>query len=442
VISPRSYHRLTSVLRPAAVLLLRWRRRRGKEDPERWRERQGIAGASRPPGPLLWMHAASVGEATAAIVLVERIRQTRPAIGILVTTGTVASARLLDRRLPPGARHQFAPLDLPGWIARFLDHWRPDFAVWVESELWPNLVLATRSRGIPMALISGRLSTRSYRRWQTCRGLIRAVLGAFVLCMAQDENQAGRLRRLGAGHAEAVGDLKAAASPLPIDRSERDQMHREIGARPLWLAASTHAGEEVVAAAVHLRLAPKHPRLLTLIVPRHPDRGAAIAAMLEDRGLRVARRALGHPLAEETDVYLADTIGELGLFYSLAGIAFVGGSLVNKGGHNPFEPARLGCAVLHGPHMRNCAAMAAVLAAEGATGVAADADELARAVSDLLSDPRLQAERAAAGGRAAAAGAAVLEEVADRLAPWLDRLAAAAEVGTEGAAGPRFAVRA
>jgi 3-deoxy-D-manno-octulosonic-acid transferase len=441
VISPRAYRRFTSVLRPAAVLLLRWRRRRGKEDPERWRERRGIAGARRPPGPLLWMHAASVGEATAGIVLVERIRQTRPAIGILVTTGTVASARLLERRLPPGVRHQFVPLDLPAWIARFLDHWRPDVAVWVESELWPNLVLATRSRGIPMALVSGRLSARSYRRWRNCLGLIRPVLGAFALCMAQDETQAGRLRRLGACRAEAVGDLKAAASPLPIDRAERDRLRREIGARPLWCAASTHSGEEAVAVSVHRRLAPVHPALLTIIVPRHPDRGAAIAAMLDGRGLRVAQRSLGHPLAADTDVYLADTIGELGLFYGLTGIAFVGGSLVNKGGHNPLEPARLGCAVLHGPHMKNCAAIAAILAAEGATRVAADADELARAVSDLLSDPYLQAERAAAGGRAAATGAAVLDRVVDRLAPWLDPLASAAKVGAESAARLRSRVR-
>jgi 3-deoxy-D-manno-octulosonic-acid transferase len=432
---PHFYRALTSPLPPLAVFFLQWRRRQGKEDPLRWRERLGIPGRARPLGPLLWIHAASVGEANAMLALIERIRRTRPRIEILVTTGTTASARLLERRLPPGARHQFVPLDLPRSTARFLDHWRPDLAIWVESELWPNLVLTTEARGIPMLLVNGRLSARSYRRWRPWPGLIGPILGAFAQCLAQDDRQAERLRQLGAQRVEAIGDLKAAAAVLPVDRAELERLRQEVGTRPLWLAASTHAGEEEIAAAVHRRLAPAHERLLTIIAPRHPVRGADIAAMLAGLDMRVARRSTGSSIAPDTDIYLADTIGELGLFYSLARVAFIGGSVARAGGHNPIEAARLGCAVLHGPDMRNCAGMAAALAAAGASEVVADPADVARAVSRLLSNQRLRAERAAAGARAAAAGQAVLDAVGERLAPWLDRLSPAEVEDREGGAG-------
>jgi 3-deoxy-D-manno-octulosonic-acid transferase len=325
------------------------------------------------------------------------------------------------------------PLDLPLWVARFLDHWQPDLAIWVESELWPNLVLRTRARGVPMVLVNGRLSARSYRRWLMWPGLIGPMLGTFARCLAQDGDQALRLRRLGAQRVESVGDLKAAAAALPVDRAELERLRQEIGTRPRWLAASTHAGEEALAAAVHRRLVAKHIGLLTIIAPRHPSRGTAIAAMLAGLGLRVGRRSAGGAVTAEVDVYLADTMGELGLFYRLAGIAFVGGSLSGRGGHNPLEPARLGCAVLHGPDMTNCAGMAAALAAAGAAEVVTDEAELARAVSALLSRPRLLAERSAAGTRAAAAGCGVLDAVEARLLPWLDRLAPAGIAAAAGA---------
>jgi 3-deoxy-D-manno-octulosonic-acid transferase len=418
------YRTLTRSLAPLVRLYLAWRRRQGKEDMFRFRERRGIASKIRPPGPLVWIHAASVGEATAMLALIDRLRETRPGLEILVTTGTVASAHLLEQRLPPGAQHQFVPVDVPRWVVRFLDHWRPDLALWVESELWPNLVLATRARGVPMVLLNGRLSVRSYARWRWWPGLIGPVLGAFALCLAQDEDQAERLRRLGAPELATLGDLKAAAAVLPVDPMQLERLRRRIGSRPLWLAASTHAGEEEIVASVHSRLAATHPGLLTIIAPRHPARGDAIATMLAARGLRAARRRGDEPITDDTDIYLADTLGELGLFYSLAGIAFIGGSLVPKGGHNPFEAARLGCAVLHGPNIGNCAGMAAELAVADAAETVHDADGLARAVAALLGDRRLRAERAAAGKRVAAAGLGILDKVLTRLAPWLDPLVA------------------
>jgi 3-deoxy-D-manno-octulosonic-acid transferase len=355
--------------------------------------------------------------------LIEHLLDTRPGLEILVTTGTVTSARLLETRLPARARHQFVPADLPSWTARFLDHWRPDLALWVESELWPNLVFATHARDIPMVLVNGRLSTRSYGRWRRWPRLIGPLLSAFDLCLAQDQHQAERFLSLGARRVAAVGDLKAAAPALPCDPSELLHLRGSIGSRPLWLAASTHAGEEKIAAGAHRDLAVKHPGLLTIIVPRHPARGDAIAAMLTRQGLRTARRTGGERVTRDTQIYLADTMGELGLFYRLAGIAFVGGSLVAKGGHNPFEAARLGCAVLHGPDMSNCVAMAEALAAAGAAETVSGAAALAHAVSALLADQRLRAERAAAAARVAAAGLGILDAVLEHLAPWLDPLA-------------------
>ena len=288
---PLVYRMLTRPLAPLVLLYLERRRRHGKEDRRRLRERQGFACGARPSGPLVWVHAASVGEATATLRLIERLIEMRPALEILVTTGTVASARLLEGRLPPRTRHQFVPVDLSGWIGRFLDHWRPDLALWVESELWPNLVLTTHAREIPMMLVSGRLSARSYRRWRRWPGLIGPMLGAFSQCLAQDADQAARLHRLGARDVAAVGDLKAAGATLPVDQAQLWRLRRQIGSRPLWLAASTHAGEEEIVAAAHRCLAADQPGLLTIIAPRHPVRGDAIAAMLAEHGLRVARRS-------------------------------------------------------------------------------------------------------------------------------------------------------
>jgi len=420
---PLLYRAATRPLAPLAIVYLERRRKRGKEDAQRFRERRGVPGAARPKLPLLWIHAASVGEAHTMLALIERLLQTRPALEILVTTGTVTSAHLLESRLPPRARHQFVPVDLSRWVARFLDHWRPDLALWVESELWPNLILATHARGVPLILVNGRLSAGSYARWQNWPGLIGPILGAFSLCLAQDEEQAQRFRRLGAREVDTVGDLKAAAAALPVDRSQLAALSRQIKTRPLWLAASTHAGEEEIAAHVHRQVAVNHPGLLTIIVPRHPARGDVIQAMLKAQGLRVARRLHGEPITDQTDVYLGDTMGELGLFYSLAEIAFVGGSLVAKGGHNPFEAARLYCAVLHGPYISNCAGMTAELDAAAAAETVFDAGGLARAVSTLLGDRPLRDKRAAAGKRVAAASLDILETVLMRLAPWLDRLA-------------------
>ncbi|HTT80908.1 MAG TPA: 3-deoxy-D-manno-octulosonic acid transferase [Stellaceae bacterium] len=420
---PLLYRALTWAAAPLVRRYVMRRCRRGKEDPGRLSERFGIAGAARPDGPVIWVHAASVGEAQSVLALAGHILAERPALNLLLTTGTVASARLLTGRLPPRARHQFVPLDVPRAVARFLDHWHPDLAIWIESELWPNLVLEARRRGMPMLLVNGRLSAGSSARWRLLPGLIRPVLRAFALVLAQDAVQAARFRALGAREVASVGDLKAASLPLAADPAALAALRSQIGDRPVWLAASTHAGEEEAVAAAHAAVIRDHPGLLTIIAPRHPARGPAIAAMLRARFLRPARRAAGEPITADSAIYLADTLGELGLFFRLVEIAFIGGSLVAKGGHNPFEAARLGCVVLHGPDMTNCAAMAQALDDTGAAVPVGDPESLAAAVSRLLADPAECAERAAAAARVASEGDGVLTAVLTRLAPFLDRLA-------------------
>lgn len=420
---PSLYRGLTRLATPLVGAYLKARKRRGKEDDVRFAERLGITSRERPEGPLAWVHAASIGEATSVLALIERLLDERPGLSVLLTTGTVAAARLLEPRLPKGARHQFVPVDLPGAVTRFLDHWHPDLAIWVESELWPNLVLLTARRRIPMLLLNGRLSARSHARWQTWSALARPMLDSFALCLAQDETQAARFRELGASNVASIGDLKSAAKTLAVDSGALAALRRQISGRPVWLAASTHSGEEDIALAVHHRVAADHHGLLTIIAPRHPVRSDEIAARAEYHGRRLARRSRGESITADTEIYLADTFGELGLFYSLAGIAFVGGSLVDKGGHNPFEAARLDCVVLFGPFTANCSAMADALLAAGGAEMVSDGDTLARAVAGLLDDARLREGMAKRADGVAAEGLGTLDAALASIAPWVDPIA-------------------
>ena len=416
------YRMATIIAGPFVGLYLGRRRAAGKEDPMRYPERLGHAGVKRPAGSLIWIHAASVGESLSALPLVERLLERRPNLHMLVTTGTVTSARLMAERLPDRALHQYVPVDRPGAVACFLDHWRPDLALWTESEFWPNLVADTQARGIAMVLVNGRMSDRSFRRWRRFDGLIHRLLAGFTLCLAQSERDAERLRALGAAAVRGIGNLKSAAPPLPVHEAELEKLRAAVGDRPLWLAASTHDGEEAVVATVHKALAATHRRLLTIIVPRHPNRGEAIAQGLRAKGLAVARRAAKVTIGTDTEVYVADTMGELGLFYRLADVVFVGGSLVSHGGQNPLEPARLGCAVVYGPHMTNFTDFTAAFAKADATRQVEDGPGLAEVVGKLLGDSYERARLAAAARRIAEAEAAVLDEVEAAIAPLVDGL--------------------
>lgn len=401
-------------LAAAAAPLLRWHLRRraaaGREVAARLREREGF-GAARPPGRVVWLHAASVGESLAILPLAEALLRRDPALHLLVTTGTVTSAELLPRRLPAlaegRATHRFAPLDVPGWVGRFLDGWRPDLAVFVDSEIWPNTLAALRERGVPAALVNGRLSPRSFARWRRwAPGTIRRLLGHYALVVPRSAEDAGRYAALGA-RLEAPADLKLAAAPLPADAAALAALRQAVGGRPVFLAASTHPGEEaqVMAAARQAGV----PGLLTVIVPRHPQRGAEVAALCGG-----GRRSAG-ALPDARAFHVADTVGELGLFFRLAGVALLGGSLVPHGGQNPLEAVRLGCPALIGPHGFNFTEVVAALEAAGALRRVADAGALAGAVRDVLTSPATaQAMRRAAAGSAQAA-----EDIPARLAERL-----------------------
>lgn len=417
------YRGATSLGGPLISLYLGHRRARGKEDAARFGERLGRAALPRPEGQLVWLHAASVGESLSMLPVIEAL-VARPGLNVLVTTGTLTSGRLMAERLPAGAFHQYVPVDRAAFVSRFLDHWRPGLALWAESEFWPNMIVETAARRIPLVLLNGRVSPRSYAGWRRFPGLIRALLGRFSLCLAQTEADAGRLRRLGAVDARTPGNLKFAAAPLPVDGAELARLTDLAAGRPLWLAASTHPGEEAIAAEVHGLLAPRFPGLLTVVAPRHPQRGPEIAAALRRAGRCVAVRSAGARPAPDTDIYLADTLGELGLFFRLCETVFIGKTLAGGGGQNPIEPARLGCALLHGPDMSNFAEIARRLALAEAAEEVAGADALAAAVARLLADDSLRRRRGDAARTFAETEAGVLARVMAALKPHLALLAA------------------
>jgi len=418
------YRAAATAAGPALRFYLRRREEAGKEDRARIGERFGIASQTRPAGALVWVHAASVGESVSVLPLLERIAASRPELILLVTTGTVTSARLMADRLPDRAIHQYVPLDRVQWVRAFLDHWRPDLALWVESEFWPILLSETRARGIPAVLVNARISPRSFAKWRRAPGLIHTLLASFALCLAQDEQDADCLRRLGAEHVRLAGNLKFAGPPPPADFTELAALERMVEGRPCWIAASTHRGEEEIVAAAHRALAATHPRVVTIIVPRHPTRGPEVAAMLRARGLATALRSAGEPIAPDTAIYVADTMGELGMFYRLSNVVFVGGSLVAHGGQNVLEAAKLGCAIVHGPSMENFRAISAELAAAGATETVANAESLAAAIAPLLDDEALRERRGGAALSVANGKTGILDAVLGTLAPFLDALPA------------------
>lgn len=383
------YHSLTNLGEPALRLVLATRLRRGKEDPARLPERMGAPSLPRPAGPLLWFHAASVGEAQSTLVLVNALLARYPDLHILVTSGTLSSAALMSARLPPRAIHQYYPLDHPKWVSHFLDHWRPNAVIWMESELWPNMLRDIRKRNIPSVLMNARMSEKSFRRWTKIPKTAAELLSTFELFLAQSQQDADSFTRLGAIHVRVRDNLKYAAAPLPYDTMDMVRLKSALHGRRVWLYASTHDGEEDIAAKTHIALKRKFPDVLTVIVPRHPERRESIMAKLSHYGLNVTQRSSEKILPQlDDDIYLADTLGELGLFYHLSPIACIGRSfsLDGGGGHNPIEAAQLGCAVIYGPHVQNLSHIYHDMSEAGAALCVHTPDELIATLSRLLSD--------------------------------------------------------
>ena len=405
-----------TLVAPILRRLLHRRAAQGKENPARLAEREGIDATPRPAGKLLWMHAASVGETISILPVLAALTVRSTDLHILMTTGTLTSATLLAERLPAmglsdRVSHRFAPLDVPAWVRRFLDHWRPDAACFVETELWPNQLHASRQRQIPLFLLNGRLSERSYVGWRRAPGLARYLLQSFHHVQARTPLDAERFRMLGARQVDNPGDLKLAAPDLPADPVELNRLRDLLADRPVWLAASTHPGEEALIATAHLRLVVDHPGLLTLIVPRHPERGAGIAAELG-----APRRSTGDDPPAGPGLWIADTLGELGLWFRLARVVFVGRSLIAPGGgQNPLEPARLGCAIASGPHTGNFIDHVAMLRAAGGLEEVADVDALVQFVSRMLTDPARCASMAQRAVDVASAHGGLADRTAERL---------------------------
>ena len=425
----RVYRKLSSAMVPLSPALINRRLKLGKEDPARVGERRGVSADVRPVGPLVWIHGASVGEVLAAAALIERLRALN--LRILLTSGTVTSAAIVAKRFPPDVIHQYVPYDSPRYVARFLDHWRPSLALFIESDLWPNLILSSAARRLPMVLINGRMSQRSFPRWRRVSGTISALLGRFEVCLAQSELDGERFAALGSRNVTVTGNLKLDVPAPPADSSKLERLMSMTRGRPIVVAASTHPGEEEILVETHKTLAGFFPGLLTVIVPRHADRGAAIGGMITASGLKPALRSREELPAASTDIYVGDTMGEMGLFYRLAPIVFMGGSLVEHGGQNPIEAVKLGASVVHGPHVFNFTDVYEALDHAGGARQADDRETLVQQLGQLLADPVARETSATASTRVVEQLGGALERTMTALEPYLLQLRL--EMGAAGA---------
>ena len=400
--------------------LLRRRARDGKEDLSRMGERMARPSCPRPAGRLVWLHGASVGEGLSLLPVIEGLRARRPEVTLLMTSGTVAAAEMMGKRLPEGVIHQYAPVDTPDFAARFTNYWAPELAIFAESELWPSLLESLRARGARTALLSARMSDGSIRRWTAFSSSARRLLGGFDLVMAQDRRFARLFKSLGARD-DGDLNLKLAAEPLPVDQAALAEFTARLNGRPMLVAASTHEGEDEIVLEAFARLAKRPDRPLLVLVPRHPRRGDVVMALIGAQNLTVARRSLGEVVTDETEVLLADTLGELGLWYSAARLALVGGSLLRGiGGHNPLEPARLGCPFVFGPFTLGWTSVCRSLSAVDGFRTVSDVASLAYAFTKALDRPEEMQEMAERAKTEAGRGAAQLDRALDRLSALVD----------------------
>ena len=416
----RVYRRLSTAMVPLAPALIKRRLKLGKEDPARIAERRGLTRDARPTGPLVWIHGASVGEVLAAAALIERLRALN--VRILLTSGTVTSAAIVARRFPADIIHQYVPYDSPRYVTRFLDHWRPSLALFIESDLWPNLILASAARRLPMVLINGRMSPRSFPRWRRVSGTISALLEKFDICLAQSHTDAERFSALGSRNVITTGNLKLDVAAPPADPARLERLMSMTRGRTIVVAASTHPGEEEIVIETHRMLAGFFPGLLTVIVPRHPDRGNAITRSIAAAGLKYGLRSRDELPTATTDVYVADTMGELGLFYRLSPVVFMGGSLIQHGGQNPIEAIKLGAAIVHGPHVFNFADVYQALDGSGGARAAETQEALVKQLGQLLADPGARDKMHRAGHGVVQQLGGALDRTMTALEPYLLQL--------------------
>lgn len=411
------YRSFTYLAYPFIYFLLKKRLSIGKEDFRRIDERKGIYKKQRPDSRLIWLHGASVGECLSMMPLINYL-VTLPNTKVMVTSGTVTSAELMAKRLPEGAFHQFIPVDLPTYTKKFVRHWHPDVALFFESDFWPNMLMDVHAANIPLILLNGRISDHSFKTWQRLPSFIRPMLRLFDFGLGQTQEDAKRMQQLGFQKTDCVGNLKFSAVPAPFDGSELSKMKNEIGDRFVWVAGSTHDNEEEQLADIHLQLQQLHKNMLTVIAPRHPNRAEEIEKMLISKGLTVHRRSLDQDT--QADIYLADTIGEMGLIYRLSEYVFVGGSLIPFGGQNMLEPMRMGACTFIGPYAFNFKEIVARAKQKNALVEVPDKEGLAHALQACIEDPSHRAEIETNGQALANSETAVLNRVVDVLKPYLE----------------------
>lgn len=426
----QAYRWIGAAAYPMIGVYVAMRATRGKEQRERRGERYGKPSVPRPPGPLVWVHAVSVGETGAVAAIITRLRANN--INVVLTTGTVTSATMAVERFGNTVMHQYVPLDLKPAVSRFLHHWKPDLAIFAESEIWPMTILELGARRIPQVLINGRMSDRSFRRWQNRIALAESLFENFAHVAAQSERDAERFEALGARPVTVSGNLKADVPLPPVEPDLVAQMKTRVANRPVWLAISTHEGEELAAARVHRALRKLWPRLLTVVVPRHPARSDELAQMFHKLGLRVARRSHDSLPVSDTEVFLGDSIGEMGLYLRMGKIAFVGRSLTARGGQNPLEPAMLGCAVLTGPNIANFEDIYSRFLETRAARVIDDDRALAKAVNHMLGNEALCDAMAKAGARVITDMEGALERTWSTLTPYVQPLRVKANLAASG----------
>ena len=416
----KAYKFLIRLLYPIAIeRYLQKRIKIGKEDANRFAERLGQSTLARPKGKLIWCHGASVGECLSMLPLINAILAQYKNASVLVTSGTVTSAELMKKRLPEGAFHQYVPVDNPKFVKSFIAHWQPDVALWFESEFWPALLSEIKEQKIPLILVNGRVSDKTFKRWKVFHPIIKELLSNFTLCLGQSEEDARRLKVLGAEKAVCLGNLKYAADNPPVDEEKKQAILAQIKDRKVWAVASTHHDEEVQIGKQILKIKQKFPDILTIIAPRHPQRGEDIVAQLNALGLTTALRSKKENIGQKTDVYVADTIGEIGLWYDIAPIVFVGGSLIAHGGQNFIEPSRFQDAVIVGPHMHNFTdAMNRAQKAHAVIQVK-NADELGKIVLELLENDKKRQEQALAAYNWAKSEAQVLDGIVNQIKEYM-----------------------
>ena len=393
----RAYRGLAQALTPFFHLLFFLRSRAGKEIPARKGERFGRPEKARPIGSLIWIHAASVGETMSVLPLIEAL--SRQGYNTLLTTVTVTAAELAEKRLPEGSVHQFVPYDAPGPLRRFFDHWAPDLAMVVESEIWPCLFDELHRRGTPFVLLNGRLSDGSHGNWAKVPSVSGYIFRCLDMVLAQSAADADRFRQLGCRKVETPGNLKFDAAEPRADSAALSTLREQIGARPVWLAALTHPGEEEIVLAALESLRRQFSDLLLVLVPRHPVRADEIRALLDSKNLASVSRSSGASIETGTQVFLGDTLGEMGLFYKLVPVTFLGGSFSDAGGHNPVEAALSGSALVTGPKVANARAVYKDFFNKGAAVKVENPADLAEYVGVFLRSPekaRHQAEKARA----------------------------------------------